>query len=206
MMKKSFIAVLGLAILGACTTSQDVVSNKLISKRKYNKGVHVNMSFKKYGTTKGVQEDKILMNEEVAVINNKETYVYEPVVVIQSNESIVNDIINTTNDVVSNEVVEKVYVASKAKEVVTSNENSKADFKTVKAELKAKKAEFKKVSNKMDDELIALLLCIFVFPPLGVWFYEGKTWTKRCTNNLLWTLLCGLPGLIHGLMIILGKK
>ena len=55
------------------------------------------------------------------------------------------------------------------------------------------------------DEVLIIILAI-VLPPLGLYFYEGETWTKRCTVNLILTLLCGLPGMIHALVIILGKK
>jgi uncharacterized membrane protein YqaE (UPF0057 family) len=49
---------------------------------------------------------------------------------------------------------------------------------------------------------VLLVILAFFLPPLAVYLYEGS-WTKRCTTNLILTLLCGLPGLIHALIVIL---
>jgi uncharacterized membrane protein YqaE (UPF0057 family) len=51
------------------------------------------------------------------------------------------------------------------------------------------------------DKVLLVILALFL-PPLAVYLYEGS-WTKRCTTNLILTLLCGLPGLIHALIVIL---
>jgi uncharacterized membrane protein YqaE (UPF0057 family) len=60
----------------------------------------------------------------------------------------------------------------------------------------------KKVSK--DDNTVLCVILAFFIPPLAVYLFEGS-WTKRCTINLILTLLCGLPGLIHALVVILGK-
>jgi uncharacterized membrane protein YqaE (UPF0057 family) len=59
-------------------------------------------------------------------------------------------------------------------------------------------------SNSEPSTGILVLICFFI-PPLAVYLYEGD-WTKRCTVNLILTLLCGLPGFIHGLIVILGDN
>lgn len=59
-------------------------------------------------------------------------------------------------------------------------------------------------SNSEPSKGVLVLICFFI-PPLAVYLYEGD-WTKRCTVNLILTLLCGLPGFIHGLVLILGDK
>lgn len=59
-------------------------------------------------------------------------------------------------------------------------------------------------SNSEPSKGVLVLIC-FLLPPLAVYLYEGD-WTKRCTVNVLLTLLCGLPGFIHGLIVILGDK
>jgi uncharacterized membrane protein YqaE (UPF0057 family) len=51
------------------------------------------------------------------------------------------------------------------------------------------------------DQVVLIILAIFI-PPLAVYLYEGS-WTKRCTVNLILTLLCGLPGMIHALIVVL---
>lgn len=56
-----------------------------------------------------------------------------------------------------------------------------------------------------EDTLVLVLLCLFV-PPLAVFLYEGSTWTNRCTVNLILTLLCGIPGVIHAFIVCFGGK
>lgn len=51
------------------------------------------------------------------------------------------------------------------------------------------------------DKIVIIILCFFI-PPLAVYLYEGS-WTSRCTLNLILTLLCGLPGVIHALLVVL---
>lgn len=54
-----------------------------------------------------------------------------------------------------------------------------------------------------DTDIILIVLALFI-PPLAMWMYEGETWTKRCTINLILTFLA--VGWIHALYIILTKK
>jgi uncharacterized membrane protein YqaE (UPF0057 family) len=85
----------------------------------------------------------------------------------------------------------------------TTNSNSKTKQRV------GKKAELKELirqnSSSGDDNTVLCIVLAFFIPPLAVYLYEGS-WTKRCTVNLILTLLCGLPGLIHALVVILGGK
>ncbi len=58
------------------------------------------------------------------------------------------------------------------------------------------------LNNADEPDKVLLVILAFFLPPLAVYLYEGS-WTKRCTTNLILTLLCGLPGLIHALIVIL---
>ena len=58
------------------------------------------------------------------------------------------------------------------------------------------------LTNAYEPDKVLLVILAFFLPPLAVYLYEGS-WTKRCTTNLILTLLCGLPGLIHALIVIL---
>jgi uncharacterized membrane protein YqaE (UPF0057 family) len=58
------------------------------------------------------------------------------------------------------------------------------------------------LGNANEPDKVLLVILAFFLPPLAVYLYEGS-WTKRCTTNLILTLLCGLPGLIHALIVIL---
>lgn len=56
-----------------------------------------------------------------------------------------------------------------------------------------------------DDNTLLLVILALLLPPLAVYLYFDE-WNKTCTLNLILTLLCGLPGVIHALIVILGKK
>lgn len=66
--------------------------------------------------------------------------------------------------------------------------------------------KIKKALGADEDRDILMLIMIFVFPPVAMYIYEGKQWTGRVTLNLILTLLCGLPGLIHAAIVIFGDK
>jgi len=67
--------------------------------------------------------------------------------------------------------------------------------------------KFSKSNGSSPEPWVYILLILLV--PFGttisMYLYEGS-WTKRVTVNLILTLLCGLPGLIHALVVIFGKK
>jgi uncharacterized membrane protein YqaE (UPF0057 family) len=61
-------------------------------------------------------------------------------------------------------------------------------------------------SNRTENWVYILLILLVPFGTvISMYLYEGS-WTKRVTTNLLLTLLCGLPGLIHALVVIFGNK
>lgn len=60
-------------------------------------------------------------------------------------------------------------------------------------------------SPSSDDNTVLYVILSFCLPPLAVYLFEGS-WTSRCTVNLILTLLCGIPGVIHALIVILGGK
>ena len=57
-------------------------------------------------------------------------------------------------------------------------------------------------NNGLRADTVLLVILCFLLPPLAVYLYEGS-WTSRCTVNLILTLLCGIPGVIHGLIVVL---
>lgn len=86
----------------------------------------------------------------------------------------------------------------------TIRELSKKDVRSTKKEakkiIKVIKKEQKKQGSNTDTALLVILALFF--PPLAVYLYEGS-WTDRCTINLILSLLCGLPGIIHALVVVL---
>lgn len=206
-MKLQVIAILALLVLGACNSSQDVASGGFITKRKYNKGFHINLN-KKYKSTKGTDVEKIdeqvALNEAIEINEVETTYTlpsttsYENAILsdagVRNDAPVVEENINTSAIPVS-----KYNVA-----VNVDNKINKVVLKSAKHQFKAKKVL--KSNGGDNDLLISLLFIIFGLSFLGVWWHEGKKWTKRCTVNLILWLLCGLPGFIHGLIVVLGDR
>lgn len=208
-MKLQVIAVLALLVLGACNTSQDVASGGFITKRKYNKGFHINLN-KKYKSTKGAEfskvEEELAVSNEIEINETTPTLPVNAFVSIQSNENF-DAIINEE----STATTENIEITSYATNVLDKKEIfrtykslSKADKKVVKAakhQMKVKK-DYNRNTGRDTDVVLLVVLCFFI-PPLAVYLKEGS-WTKRCTINLILTILCGLPGLIHALIVVLG--
>lgn len=104
-------------------------------------------------------------------------------------------------------------VAPSSKEVRSTVKNIVADVKKSDVQQAApaviKQAQKSNTGNAAtpagDTDPVLLIILAILIPPLAMYLYEGS-WTSRCTVNLILTLLCGLPGMIHALVIILGKK
>jgi uncharacterized membrane protein YqaE (UPF0057 family) len=136
-----------------------------------------------------------------------------------------------TQVAVSNEVVASTenVTASVATEPAIASVVAEKEQKVSKKELKQAVKEFKQevaalVSNesavasvqtasannengsKPESWVYVLLILLVPFgTTIAVYMYEGS-WTKKVTTNLILTLLCGLPGLIHALITIFGNK
>ena len=88
-----------------------------------------------------------------------------------------------------------------------ANQNIKSTRKSAKKIIKTIKKEQKKQGSNTDTVLLVILA--IVLPPIGapiaLYLYEGY-WTERCTINVILSLLCGFPGIIHALIVILGNR
>lgn len=210
-MKK--IKIISLCVLGAivasCGTSSDVVSGRLITKRKVNKGFHINSSSN--AKSKG---DDATMTKRAEFIQ----YTEEEVVVANTNESVANVVSNVElkeNSVISNDAVinenTKTSVLTE-KDVVTNNNNTvKSANKISNLEKKVIKAAAKKADKNsnspmaaMDQELLILLVLWFF---LG--FLAGHRWYagKPVGWNILFILTaggCGIWAIVDLVNIIKG--
>jgi uncharacterized membrane protein YqaE (UPF0057 family) len=57
-------------------------------------------------------------------------------------------------------------------------------------------------SKPVDDEIILLIVLCFILPPLAVYLKYNEA-GKPFWVNVILTLLCGLPGIIHALYHVL---
>ena len=103
-----------------------------------------------------------------------------------------------------NNIGEEKIESKKFNNAISNRTLSKKEVKSTKKEAKAIIKEIKKERKKQGsntDTALLVILALF-FPPLAVYLYEGA-WTDRCTVNLILSLLCGLPGIIHALIVVL---
>ena len=201
-MKKLLLAVL---VVGF------TISSCSIEKRLHQKGFNVEWNKNLGSLKKDKKEKQDFVSseavEEIAVVNNKTTKApsvnnnsaisVDGVTLNESNDASVFVEDNTTNEVnsevssvVNNTKTEKVNSSSKA-----SSSKEVASNKTMNSTKIVKKANNKDVSKGL-----LYLLCFFI-PWLAVGL--ATDWdVKTVVINLLWTCLCGIPGIIHAIIIV----
>ena len=178
-----WVALIGLA--ASCTVS------KRIDKWGYR------VSFDKK------QTEAVAIEEATAETSNKEAISVKTNSTALVNQDI-NQIIpiNETKVIdvetpLESKVFEKNLKTNKESKVPGSRLNHKAE--KMMAKLNSNLAQ--SGNSSRPDTAVLVLLAIFI-PPLAVYLYEGS-WTERCTINLILTILCGIPGMIHALLVVL---
>ncbi len=217
-------SIIALGIIGifiaSCSNTNNVVSNKLISKRKYTKGFHFNKK-SHYGT----QGDNVAeedFNKENK--RNSEGHIHSSNTRIE--ETYVPD--NTTVAEENIETAEQTNVESPNKQYTTdgveeSGKQLENDIReTYKGELSAEAEDDIEVnqnqqSNRPDTSdpvmLILLVILAIILPPLAILIYEGATgifWIDLILFLLAWggfwffrlSGLLGLAAVIIALLVI----
>lgn len=216
-MKKLNVIYLFLAmtiVLGSCGSSNNVVSNKLISKRKYNKGFYIN----KKGNYQKSNED-VAKNENAEKTDRKKfsertkssSTQQEVSRTEQSETASINWAAEESDFTVgtaipidglySVEVTENEPVSVEcldAADAAIEREQSKKDMrKSLRKKVKDSK------SSGWGDDAMFILAVIFaiLIPPLGVLIYTNIDWMKVLIALLL-TILFVLPGMIYALLVV----
>lgn len=200
--------------LASCGSSNNVVSNKLISKRKYSKGFHIN----KNGNYKNLNED---------VAKNENVDKTEPKKFSDRTKSINKQ--QKVSRVESSETVPMTWQAEKSEltigtaiaadgayafEVTVDEPVSVEDLDAADAAIERehskrdmRKSLRKKVkgseSSGWGADAIFILAVIFaiLLPPLGVGIYTNIDWMKVLIALLL-SILFVLPGMIYALLVV----
>ena len=190
-------------LIVSCASSDQVVSNKLIQKRKYTKGFFVNkVSKSEKLAIQKVQEGSSKATTLLALSNRESDVEYSNIHPLTS-KSIPISIDNNEAEKKENEIITiKPTVGSK----MVSRKVRGLIEKANRAELNSKKQGNKKESksNKRagDDQIVALLLAFFV-GGLGIHrFYLGYTW--QGVVQLLTLGGCGIWSLIDFIRILVG--
>lgn len=192
-MKKLILSALAITMVALSFTSCSV------EKRHYMKGYHIDWFGNKneakeitsVNTTKNVVAEEAVVADEQLVKAPELTPAPEVAPVQKSVVAPLN---------VVKHAAKKNAVAAVKNAANTVKQNASSSNAVVKQAAKNTAS-----APAGDDNMVLLVILAILLPPLAVYLYEGS-WTKRCTVNLILTLLCGLPGVIHALVVILGGK
>ena len=182
-----------------------------VQKRYHRKGFTVNwnntsVKMKKNRQvihSESIQEDIVVSESKKTekLINKYET----PIKIDLANKNLNHPVaIDMLFNGPQNNIGEEKIESKKFNNAISNRALSKKEVKSTKKEAKAIVKEIKKEQKKQGsntDTALLVILALF-FPPLAVYLYEGY-WTDRCTVNLILSLLCGLPGIIHALIVVL---
>ena len=200
-----FSGLVGLAlILGSCGSSNNVVSNGLIQKRKYKKGFF----FKSNTDLRVVRENAKEKNS--VVVNGENIEIYDG---LSANISPSQDL-NTslalgkerqaTKDLIPLRI-EDVSIQRNSKETNSpqfiSNTKTKNEVRTSSREKIEQRIKIDSNSTSADDRLILLVILAILIPPLAVFLARGigtEFWI-----SLILTLLFYFPGMIYSLLVVL---
>jgi len=216
-MKKFTIVNLLIAfafILGACGTSNNVVNNHLISKRKYTKGFHVNKK-SNFKNSDNKQEEEVLAFDAVPE-DKKEVNVKTATASHDKKvEANVSKSINVLQEEATN-AIDKKQTNSKSTTInqnsASENANERANEKAASKPSKLKLPQRKQLvpeakesessgSGWADGIFILAVICAILIPPLGVGIYTNIDWMKVLICLLL-TFLFFLPGMIYALLVV----
>ncbi|MCX8487243.1 MAG: YqaE/Pmp3 family membrane protein [Crocinitomicaceae bacterium] len=184
-----------------------LVASCTVEKRVYRNGFNVQWHAMN-GHSKKEKNTEITSIEELENVakvvvspkdNSKTASVYEiptqeVITVAQNDEaSIQSNSIGTTAPVVN--------VKGMADQTISVNQNIKDAKQISKQEIKALKKAVKS-QKKSDDVPIGLLYVLCFFVPFIVVGIVTDWDIPSVLINLLWTLLCGITGVIHALIIV----
>lgn len=194
-MKKNLIfAVAAITmLLASCTIQQ----------RVYQPGLSIEWKGNHQGQTKSNIEqpatEQTVVNETQLSISNEVTSAIENVATPVGTDATVQAV-----------VVEKDQQASKkeVKQAIKEFKNEVSSLVANESAVAAVQSSLTNTQNGSEPESWVYVLLILLVPfgcTIAMYMHEGS-WTKKVTTNLILTLLCGIPGLIHALVNIFGKK
>ena len=218
-------AIAGLSIiLASCGSSNNVVSNRLISKRKYTKGFHIN-SNGHYKSSKSQEEENSNLaqteqNEQTIVFSRGDFQSRQVAEVDGKSISTIKPESSATTHLEEQVSAQTKDAETHAQEKEIVSMDSKKDRigHFSKEELKQAVKKSMHSPTPMDDTalLIILIILAILIPPLAVFIYEGAT--SRFWIDLILAIigygvgflffphlafLCGLAAVIYALLIVL---
>ncbi len=212
-MKKLFNLNLLIAlavVFASCGTNNNVVNNRLISKRKYNKGFHINRKGNMKSSRVEKEEESVAFEDVKSTKKNQGKANYastrtqdQAKVETTSNETDKEEVVvkqqTSTNKSVHRGQVEDFVndeevpfgEAQAPEDTESSDDLSSSDERMTTKE--AKKARYKKAKRASNSDVMTILLVILALfiAPLAVGIYEGIT-TRFWITLILWLVGIGV--------------
>lgn len=200
-MKKNLIFAVAAVtmLLASCTIQQ----------RVYQPGLHIEWNglhaMQKQSNVDQNESEQIATFESSVTVSNDVAVLNEP---SASNEAVSSSV--APEPIVNTAVVEKEQKVSKKvlKQVVKELKQNVSALVSNESPVAAAQSSVATIQNGGEPESWVYVLLILLVPfgcTIAMYLNEGS-WTKKVTTNLILTLLCGIPGLIHALVNIFGKK
>jgi uncharacterized membrane protein YqaE (UPF0057 family)/DNA-binding winged helix-turn-helix (wHTH) protein len=205
MKKFTLLSLVSLLLLGACTIEKRVYRNG------YNIQWHTSLKVKNH-------QPEQVANEEISAVNSQQEKSMNEgknsARVSLSTDAQISTLpvqgykINAPSQefVVNQCSIEKQQLAAVVQQHFVKESSSKAAYHAVKVDHK-KAQRLTQALNKTSENskdyipMIVLFILCFIFPPIAVGL--ATDWdTEIVIYNVLWTLLCGFPGIIHALIIV----
>lgn len=195
---KSFVALLSVAAIISCASNQNSVETAK-EQAPVNRVV--------YGPA-----GKIIYND-IAVVSKADATQTELQIEKQAAQPTIisAQVASSKVPVKSNRETKTKHKKTSLSEFVALNRFKNNNFDEISVAIDLMSSTDKISDDKTQDDTDTLLYVLLsVLIPFGcvlaMYLYEGDEWTQRVTTNLILTLLCFVPGIIHALVIILGKK
>ena len=200
---KALIAFGLILTFSSCSTSNEVASNRLITKRKHNTGYHINWPSQWKKTKKNLAEtDFTSQKEQIAVFDkNSGLTDLNQAFEIESQDEFVtvieDEVIPFSEEKKNIETGDGLPAISKSHQELTSSEpiNKETIGKTIVNEGSSK--------EPVDDDMLILLVILCFFLPFVAVGIKTDWDVKKVVINVLLCLLCGIPGIIHALIVVL---
>ena len=205
MKKFTLLSIVSLLLLGACTVEKRVYRNG------YNIQWHTSLKVKNHQAEQVADEEISATSPQVEKSMNEGKHSGK---VSRSTDAQISTLplqgykVNAPSQefVVNQSSTEKQQLAAVVQQHFVKESSSKAAHHAVKVDHK-KAQRLTQLLNKTSENskdyipMIVLFILCFIFPPIAVGL--ATDWdTEIVIYNVLWTLLCGFPGIIHALIIV----
>jgi len=191
---KSMLIIAISVLTFSCSTSNDVAGKFGIQKRKYTKGFSIS-KFKKISKSNSNDNQEILVENSTPKTNTiQEAKTKE----VKHNST--SNVVNNTLEKENLSTLKPVLVQTKKNKVITLKDNykSKEVKQIIKKKVKNTIATIKSTSS--DDEILYYILA-FLIPFLAVGLVTDWDLGQVLLNVFL-TMLCGIPGIIHAIIVV----